>query len=69
MTSSPEKKRSKTTDADLESFEALFSVLNDDLTKSGMKDDEISVAMKYFKRVCCLFLFLTSYIGYYIHEI
>ena len=49
--SSPETKRTKLVDPELENFNALYYTLSDDLTKSGMKDDEISVAMKYFKRV------------------
>ena len=45
-----EEKRSRSL-SELEKFDELFPVLVDDLTKHGMKDDEIAGAMKWFKRV------------------
>jgi len=50
MSGSPDKKKPKTT-TELELFDSLFSTLVDDLTKQGLKDEEIEVAMNYFKRV------------------
>jgi len=45
-----EGKRSRSM-SELEKFDELFPVLVDNLTKQGLKDDEITSAMKWFKRV------------------
>ena len=47
---SPEHKKAKGA-SQFEKFDALFSVLNEDLTKQGLKDNEIADAMAWFKRV------------------
>ena len=52
---SPEHKKAKGT-SQFEKFDALFSVLNEDLTKQGLKDGEIADAMAYFKKVISIFL-------------
>ena len=59
MTESPIKKRNKPA-SELEVFDELFPVLVDDLTKHGLKDNEISSAMEYFREVktCHLLILL-----------
>ena len=46
----PEDKRRKEM-AELQLFEELFQTVVDDLTKNQMKDDEVSSAIEWFKKV------------------
>lgn len=50
---SPEHKKAKGAPeaSQFEKFDAMFTVLNDELTKQGLKDPEIADAMAWFKRV------------------
>ena len=49
MADIPEKKSRVLTD--LEAFDEVFPCLVDDLTKQGLKDDQITSAMAWFKQV------------------
>ena len=51
-----DKKRKEMTELQL--FEELFPVLVEDLTKNGMKDDEITGAIEYFKEVSLLIVYV-----------
>ena len=50
MADPPEDKKRKGM-SELEMFDELFPTLVGDLTKNGIKDDEISSAVEWFKKV------------------
>ncbi len=50
MTDSPEHKKPRKPE-ELEKFDELFPQLVNDLTKQGLKEDEISSAIEWFKKV------------------
>ena len=53
MAVSPTDKKAQSM-SQLELFDELFPILLDNLTKQGLKDDEISGAMEWFKKVNCV---------------
>ena len=53
MADPPEDKKRKEM-TELQLFDELFPVLVEDLTKNGMKDDEITSAIEWFKEVSLL---------------
>ena len=60
MADPPEDKKRKEM-TELQLFDELFPVLVEDLTKNGMKDDEITSAIEWFKEVSLLIVCIWSW--------
>ena len=50
MSDKPAEKKARM-ETELEEFDKVFPQLLDDLTKQGLKDDQIASAMNWFKQV------------------
>ena len=57
MADPPEDKRRKEM-TELQLFDELFPTLVEDLTKNGLKDDEITGAIEWFKEVSLFIMYI-----------
>ena len=51
MANPPSEKKARIQQSELEKFDAVFPQLVDDLTKPGVKNEEILDAQKWFRKV------------------